>query len=78
MRMMRAAHADDVVVGVRAEDQDGLLGSMAGRVGANGVHHLVEHVPPQPLGRAMLAQQLVKLVLAEIVVGELEQSPCRP
>ena len=36
-------------------------------------HHLVEDAPAQRAGRAVLAQQFVQLVLAEVVVGELEQ-----
>ena len=68
----RAAHADDVVVGMRAEDQAPSCGVGAGRAGVQMVrHHLVEDAPAQHAGRAVLAQQFVKLVLAEIVVGEL-------
>ena len=74
----RAAHADDVVVGVRAEDQHGpalsVLPDSAGRVRADRGHHLVEDAPAQALRRAVLAQQLVQLVFAEVVVGELEQA----
>ena len=51
-----------------------VCGSVAGRVRADGGHHLVEDAPAELLGRAVLAQQLVQLVLAEVVVGELEQA----
>ena len=55
-----------------------VFGSVPGRVRADRRHHLVEDAPAQPLGRAVLAQQLVQLVLAEVVVGELQQALARP
>ncbi len=50
-----------------------VCGAGPGRVRADRVHHLVEDAAAQGVGGAVLAQQFVQLVLAEIVVGELEQ-----
>jgi hypothetical protein len=66
------AHADDVIVGVRAEDEDG-LGLGAGRVGANSFHHVIEDQPAEALGWAVLAEQLVQLMLTEVVVGKFQE-----
>ena len=68
----RAAHADHVVVGVRAEHQ-GRRGRCAAGMGADRLHQLVEHLAAQALRRAVLAEQLVQLVFAEIVVGQLQE-----
>ena len=46
----------------------------AGGVRADRGHHLVEDAPAQLVGRAVLAQQFVQLVLAEVVVGQLQQA----
>ncbi len=68
----RAAHADHVVVRVRAEADD-LLRLAAGRMILDGVHHPAKHVMRDALGRTVMAQQLVQVVLAKVVVVELEQ-----
>ena len=40
----------------------------AGGLGAERAHHLVENAASQALGRAVLAQEFVQLVLAEVVI----------
>ncbi len=49
----------------------------AGRVIVDRVHHPAENALRQPLRRAVMAEQLVQVVFAEIVVVELAAAPCR-
>src|SRR6266446_5345946 len=57
---------------MRAEDED-LSWLRAGGMRADGGHQFIENAPGQDLTGAMLPQELVKLVLAKVVVGELEK-----
>ena len=81
----RAAHRDDVVVGVRREDDHALLRRL-GALGAiavvgvrlaagptgDGVLQVVEYLYVDVVGRAVDGQQLAEAVLVVVLVGELE------
>src|SRR5260370_30075967 len=66
------SHADDVVVGMRAEHQHGAAFAPS-RVRAQGGHALLEDLLTKFLSRATLAQQFVKSVIAKIVVVQFQQ-----
>jgi hypothetical protein len=68
----RAPHADHVVVGVRAEaDHPPLL--LAGRVILDRLHQLLKHLVRDLRRRPMMPQELMQIVIAKILVGQLEQ-----
>src|SRR5438477_296866 len=46
---------------------------VAGRACTDGLHHGIKDLAPEALGRPVLAEQFVQVVLAEGVVGELEE-----
>jgi hypothetical protein len=65
-------HADDIVIGMRAETND-LFGIATPWMVLNSVHEPPENSMRYSLGGTMVTQQLMKIVFAEIVIVQFEQ-----
>ena len=66
------AHADHVIVGMRAEDEHLLAGRPARGPAGDGVHHPVEDLEVDFVGAAALLCEVVQVVLPVILVGQFE------